>query len=86
MLDNNAFQELSRRLSALLPAAEGMREELRTKIEQTLKKGFAELNLMTQEDFQAQAVSLQRAQQRIDELEDDIRKLEERLDSMHSGS
>jgi len=86
MLDNNAFQELSRRLSALLPAAEGVREELRTKIEQTLKKGFAEMNLMTQEDFQAQAVSLQRAQQRIDELEGEIRKLEERLDSIDSGS
>ena len=86
MLDNNAFQELSRRLSGLLPAAEGMRDELRTKIEQTLKKGFAEMNLMTQEDFQAQAVSLQRAQQRIDELEGEIRKLEERLDSIDSGS
>lgn len=86
MLDNNAFQELSRRLSALLPAAEGMREELRTKIEQTLKKGFAELNVMTQEDFLAQAVSLQRAQQRIDELEEQIRQLEARMDSLDSGS
>ena len=86
MLDNNAFEELSRRLSALLPAANGVRDELRTKIEQTLKKGFAEMNLMTQDDFEAQRIALQRAQQRIGELEADIKALEARLDKLDSGS
>lgn len=86
MLDNNAFEELSRRLSALLPAANGVREEIRTKMEQTLKKGFAELNLMTQDDFQAQAIALQRAQQRIADLEAEIGKLESRLDDLDSAS
>ena len=84
MLDNNAFEELSRRLSALLPAANGVREEIRTKMEQTLKKGFAELNLMTQEDFEAQAAALQRALQRIEELENQIKALETRLDQIES--
>lgn len=85
MLDNDAFRELSQRLSALLPAASGMREEARTKIEQTLKQGFKELNLLTQDDFQAQADSLQRAQQRISDLELEIRELESRLDSLESS-
>ena len=84
MLDNNAFEELSRRLSALLPAANGVREEIRTKMEQTLKKGFAELNLMTQDDFEAQAAALQRALQRIEELENQIKALETRLDQIES--
>jgi len=79
MIDKETFQELSRRLAALLPAADGVREDLRTKIEQTLNKAFAELNLMTQDDFQAQAKALQRAQQRIDQLEAEIRELEERV-------
>ena len=85
MLDNNAFEELSRRLSALLPAADGVRDEVRTKMEQTLKKGFTELNLMTQDDFEAQAIALQRAQQRITDLEADIQVLEARLDKLDSG-
>jgi BMFP domain-containing protein YqiC len=84
MMNHNAFEELSRRLSALLPAANTMGEELRTKIEQTLKKGFAELNLMTQDDFEAQAVTLQRAMQRIEELEAQIKALEARLDQTES--
>lgn len=86
MLDNDAFRELSQRLSALLPAAEGLRDEVRTKMEQTLKQGFKELNLLTQEDFQVQADALQRAQQRINDLELEIRELESRLDAMESGS
>jgi BMFP domain-containing protein YqiC len=85
MLDNDAFRELSQRLSALLPAASGMRDEVRTKIEQTLKQGFKELNLLTQDDFQVQADSLQRAQQRINDLELEIRELESRLETLESG-
>jgi len=86
MLDNDAFRELSQRLSALLPAAGGMRDEVRTKIEQTLKQAFKELNLLTQDDFQAQADALQRAQQRIGDLELEIRELESRLEAMESGN
>ena len=86
MLDNDAFRELSQRLSALLPAAGGLRDEVRTKMEQTLKQGFKELKLLTQEDFQVQADALQRAQQRINDLELEIRELESRLDAMESGS
>lgn len=85
MLDNDAFRELSQRLSALLPAASGMRDEVRTKIEQTLKQGFKELNLLTQDEFQVQADSLQRAQQRINDLELEIRELESRLEALESG-
>ncbi|MFN3166036.1 MAG: accessory factor UbiK family protein [Phycisphaeraceae bacterium] len=85
MLDNDAFRELSQRLSALLPAASGMRDEVRTKIEQTLKQGFKELNLLTQDEFQVQADSLQRAQQRINDLELEIRELESRLETLESG-
>ncbi len=85
MMNHNAFEELSRRLSALLPVANGMGEEIRTKIEQTLKKGFAELNLMTQDDFEAQAIALQRAMQRIEDLETQIKTLEQRLNEVEQN-
>ncbi|GAB5497716.1 MAG: hypothetical protein PsegKO_00270 [Pseudohongiellaceae bacterium] len=86
MLDNDAFRELSQRLSALVPAASGIRDDVRTKIEQTLRQAFKELNLLTQDDFQSQVDALQRAQQRISELELEIRELESRLDTIQSGN
>jgi BMFP domain-containing protein YqiC len=82
MLDNSFLNDLSSRLAALLPAAENLRDEARTKIEQILKKAFADLDLLSREEFEAQAESLSRAKQRIEELERLIIELEKRLDSL----
>lgn len=84
MRENDLLAELSRRLSALLPAAENMRDELRTKIEQTLKNGLQELDVLTREEFEARARALERAQERVLELETRIQALEERLDALRS--
>ncbi len=42
--------------------------------------------MLTQDDFQSQVDALQRAQQRISELELEIRELESRLDTIQSGN
>lgn len=85
MRENDLLAELSRRLSAILPAAENMRDELRTKIEQTLKNGLQELDVLSREEFEAQARALDRAQERAQELETRIQALEERLDALSSS-
>lgn len=85
MINNQVIQELSRRLAELLPAARELQAESRTKIEQALKKAFSELNLVTQEEFASQVVALQRAQQRISDLELEIEALQTRLDERDSG-
>ncbi|MDP6651261.1 MAG: accessory factor UbiK family protein [Gammaproteobacteria bacterium] len=82
MLDNSFLTDLSNRLAALLPAAENLRDEARTKIEQILKKAFADLDLLSREEFEAQAESLNRVRQRIEKLESLIIELEKRLDSL----
>lgn len=84
MRENDLFAELSRRLSALMPAAENMRDELRTKIEQTLKNGLQDLDVLSREEFEAQARALERAQERVLDLEARIQALEERLDALSS--
>ncbi|NKB34740.1 MAG: accessory factor UbiK family protein [Pseudomonadales bacterium] len=80
MIDNSLLNDLSKRLSALIPAASGLRDELRTKIEQTVKATFQEFDLLTREEFESQAQALQRAETRIAELESLINELEKRLD------
>ena len=84
MRENDLLTELSRRLSALMPAAGHMRDELRTKIEQTLKNGLQELDVLSREEFEAQAQALVRAQERVLELEARIAALEQRLDTLSS--
>ena len=86
MLDNSFLKDLSDRLVALLPAAESLRDDVRSKIEQTLKKAFASLDLLTREEFDAQVQSLERSKQRIEELENLVAELEKHLDTMNSAS
>lgn len=85
MRDNDLFAELSRRLSALMPAAETMRDEMRTKIEQTLKNGLQDLDVLSREEFEAQARALVRAQEHVLALEARIQALETRLDALSSA-
>ena len=86
MLDNSFLKDLSDRLVTLLPAAESLRDDVRNKIEQTLKKAFASLDLLTREEFDAQVQSLERSKQRIEELENLVAELENHLDALNSAS
>ena len=86
MLDNSFLKDLSDRLVALLPAAESLRDDVRNQIEQTLKKAFANLDLLTREEFDAQVQSLERSKQRIEELENLVTELEKQLDALNSAS
>jgi len=86
MLDNSFLKDLSDRLVALLPAAESLRDDVRNQIEQTLKKTFASLDLLTREEFDAQVQSLERSKQRIEELENLVTELEKKLDALNSPS
>jgi len=86
MLDNSFLKDLSDRLVALLPAAESLRDDVRNQIEQTLKKTFASLDLLTREEFDAQVQSLERSKQRIEELENLVTELEQKLDALNSPS
>jgi len=86
MLNNDHLRELSDRLSRLVPAAEELRIEARTKIEQALKQSLSEMGMLTKEEFDAQARALRRAEDRIEELEKVISKLEETISQRSSES
>lgn len=88
MTNNELFNRLSRQLAALVPMAEELRADLRTKIEQLLRSSLADLDILSRSEFEAQAQALERAQQRVLDLELRLEKLDARLAELEvqSGS
>ena len=86
MSNRNILEELSEQLSRLLPMADEIRGDFRTKMEQQLKKSFESMDILSREEFDAQAGSLHRAEQRIEELEATLAELGQRLDEVEKSS
>ena len=86
MFNSKFVEDLSARLSAMIPLAEEVREELRTKIEQLLKGSFAGLDLLSREEFDTQRTALERAEKRIRELEESLSELSEKVDQFEEQS
>ena len=86
MFNSKFVEDLSARLSAMIPLAEEVREELRTKIEQLLKSSFAGLDLLSREEFDSQRTALERAEMRIRELEESLSELTEKMDQFEEQS
>ena len=86
MFNSKFVEDLSARLSAMIPLAEEVREDLRTKIEQLLKSSYAGLDLLSREEFDAQRTALERAEKRIRELEESLSELTEKMDQFEEQS
>jgi len=76
---NSIINEITQHVSSLIPATNDIREELRTKIEQTVKSAFQKLDVLSSEEFESQVQALKRAERRIVELELLIDELEKRI-------
>lgn len=78
-MNKRLLDELSARLAGLMPAANELRQETRAKVEQALKHGLKEIDVLTREEFDTQARALDKAKERVTELEILIKDLESRL-------
>ena len=76
---NSIINEIAQRVSSLIPVNNDIREDLRTKIEQTVKSVFHKLEVLSSEEFESQAQTLKRAEHRIAELELLINELEKQI-------
>lgn len=85
MLDSNILNDLSKRLSSVLPFAEELSSDVRTKMEQQLKEALGKLDLLTRSEFDAQEQALSRAEARISDLEASIEQFEAKLAELTSG-
>lgn len=79
MPDKDLFGDISGRLTGLLQSGGTAAGELREKIEQQLRHGVAELSEIDREEFDAQVRALERAEERIQKLEQTVAELEQRL-------
>lgn len=86
MIDNDFLNKLSQQLASLMPMAAELRAELRTKMEQQLRSSFANLDLLSRTEFDAQSQALQRAEARVVELEQTLAALDLRLTELESGN
>jgi BMFP domain-containing protein YqiC len=86
MVDNQILKDLSERLAKIVPMAEDLRDDARTRMEQVLKKSLQDLDVLTRDDFEVQTRALERAEQRIAELERTLSAMEARLNAIESSA
>ncbi|MBL4819541.1 MAG: accessory factor UbiK family protein [Gammaproteobacteria bacterium] len=79
MLDKQFLDSLSNKIARLIPRSSEMGEDARAALRGLLQKSFSELNILTRDEFDSRARSLERAEQRVAELEQEIAALELRL-------
>jgi BMFP domain-containing protein YqiC len=79
MKKNDLLDEISQRMASLLPLAEELSTDAKSKLSQTLKRALADMDILSREEFDAQADALRRAEQRIDDLEASLVRLEEAM-------
>jgi BMFP domain-containing protein YqiC len=76
MINKQFFEDMTQQLTRLLPQAEAAGEEARKTMAAVLQKGFASLDLLTRDEFEAQSAALARAEERLAHLEQEVVRLE----------
>ena len=79
MKTNSIIRKIGDRLLNLIPLTKELRNQLKSKIDTTLKSAFDEFGLLTQADLEQQIRALDKAQERIAELEQDLERLESKI-------
>ncbi len=67
---NESFEQLSRRISSLIPGdLKHMGNDIENNIHNLLQSSLAKMNLVTREEFDVQSAVLQRTREKLDKLE-----------------
>ena len=76
MINKQFFEDLAQQITRLLPQAEAAGEEAKKAMSAVLQRGFASLDLLTREEFEAQSAALARAEARLEMLAQEVSRLE----------
>ena len=85
MIDKRFFEEISQQISKLLPQAEAAGDDMKRSVSSALQKGFARMDLLTREEFEAQLAALVRAENKIEALETQLKQLEGRVQELEAS-
>ena len=77
MLDPKVLDELSQKLSGLLPEGlQSVQKDLEKNFKTVLQSSFARMDLVTREEFDVQSAVLARTRQKLEQLEQQVAALE----------
>jgi BMFP domain-containing protein YqiC len=80
MFDLSKIEALAERISALLPAEPRLvREEFKSSVKPLLEAMLGRMNLVTRDEFDAQALVLRRTRSKLDALEQQLAEFEREL-------
>ena len=85
MIDKRFFEEISQQISKILPQAEAAGDDMKRSVSSALQKGFARMDLLTREEFEAQLAALARAEEKIDALETQVAQLENQVQELEAS-
>lgn len=86
MIDPKILDNLAGRLAAALPPGiKEIKQDAEKNFRAILQGAFAKLNLVTREEFDVQAAVLSRTHAKVQELEEQILRLETRLQAKGPG-
>lgn len=81
MNKRNVINELCDKIADKLPSdAHILKDDFKKQIHQTVESSLKKLNVVTQEEFDAQKQVLEKTQAKLDELQKQIDELEKQLD------
>jgi BMFP domain-containing protein YqiC len=86
MLDKDFLEDISARAAALFPAAENARKKLQAQLFTLLQGSLGHLNLVTREEFEAQVRVLEKASERIGQLEKELQALQAAKESRNPAA
>ena len=77
---NETIEELSRRISALIPRdVKHMQDDIESNIHNLLQTSLKKMNLVTREEFDVQSAVLQRTREKLEQLEKQVEQLKGQL-------
>jgi len=86
MIDASAFDDMARRLSALLPpGVAGLKDDFEKNARAALHSALGNLDLVTREEFDVQSAVLARTRTKLDALETRVATLESGDDGSPDG-
>ncbi len=77
---NEALEELSRRISSLIPGnVKHMQDDIENNVRSLLQTSLTKMNLVTREEFDVQSAVLQRTREKLEQLEQLVERQLEQL-------
>jgi ubiquinone biosynthesis accessory factor UbiK len=74
---NESLEQLSKRISSLIPGdIKYMQGDIENNIRSLLQSSLAKMNLVTREEFDVQSAVLQRTREKLEQLEQQVAKLQ----------